>query len=516
MVNRIKTWWEELASEISGNRAVYLLLSFILVAAFFLRVYRLNDLLGFYYDQGRDALVIWDFWHKAKFFLIGPTTGIAGIFRGPFYYYLIAPFYLLGGGNPVWPSVFLSFTTVAAIFFVYLLGTKIVDRTTGIIGAIIASFSFNLVMTSRWLSNPTPMLLLSMILVWAMIKVTEGKKWAWPVIAFVTGASLFHFGSSGEVFYFPALLVFIVWTILRQGYGGRSSLNNKVILISAFIFFLTFLPLLIFDLKHEGILRNNISKFLVGEKSFAFPTWKFINEKIGFYYEVFTNKIFHGRYDREKIVLSLLAFFFVFYLSKMLRNEKIKVLLLLFIAPILGLIFFQGNFGNIYDYYLTGYYLIFILLVALPLGYLWRSRFGKIFVVYFMYLFFVSNSDVLNYKLSNKCSGELSICYINQKQTIDWIYQDSNGKDFNVDVYVPPVIPYAYDYLFAWYSTTENLRGASGKLVEDKVPLLYTLFEVDPPHPERLEAWLDRQRGIAKIEKTARFGGITIERRIRK
>jgi len=73
----------------------------IILFAFLLRVYRINDLLGFYYDQGRDALVVWDLIHNGKFFLIGPTTGIAGIFRGPYYYYLITPFYLLGRGNPI-------------------------------------------------------------------------------------------------------------------------------------------------------------------------------------------------------------------------------------------------------------------------------------------------------------------------------------------------------------------------------------------------------------------------------
>jgi len=96
--------------------AVFLILSL----AFFLRVYRIDQLLGFYYDQGRDALVIWDLIHNGKFFLIGPTTGIEGVFRGPFYYYLITPFYWLGNGNPVWPSVFLSLTTVFASFLLYL------------------------------------------------------------------------------------------------------------------------------------------------------------------------------------------------------------------------------------------------------------------------------------------------------------------------------------------------------------------------------------------------------------
>lgn len=183
----------------------------LLAAAFFVRVYRVDQILGFYYDQGRDGLVIWDLIHNGKFFLIGPTTGIAGVFRGPFYYYLIAPFYLIGNGNPIYPSIFLVLTSVVAIALLYPLGTKILNYETGIFAVILAAFSYRIVMASRWLSNPTPMLLLSVILLCAMFKVLDGKKWAWPIITFTAGLSLFHFGSAGEVFYFPAILIFAIW-----------------------------------------------------------------------------------------------------------------------------------------------------------------------------------------------------------------------------------------------------------------------------------------------------------------
>ncbi|MEK7526341.1 MAG: hypothetical protein AAB546_02585, partial [Patescibacteria group bacterium] len=82
--------------EISSNKLVYLLLPLIFLIGFFLRIYRIGDLLAFHFDQGRDALVIWDLIKNKELFLIGPTTGLAGIFRGPYYYYLITPFYFLG------------------------------------------------------------------------------------------------------------------------------------------------------------------------------------------------------------------------------------------------------------------------------------------------------------------------------------------------------------------------------------------------------------------------------------
>jgi 4-amino-4-deoxy-L-arabinose transferase-like glycosyltransferase len=488
------------------SRFIYILLAVILILAFFVRVYRVDKVLGFYFDQGRDALVIWDLIHLHKFFLIGPTTGLPGIFRGPYYYYLIAPFYFLGKGNPTWPSIFLALTTIFAIYLVYKLGEKIQDRVIGIIAAIIASFSFYIVMASRWLSNPTPMLLLSMILVWTMVKIAYGEKkekiqkW-WVVIAAVSGLSLFNFGSSGEFFYFPTLAVFAIWQ-------RRKLPNLRYFILSIFVFFLTFAPLVLFDLKHDHILLHNfLGTFGGGSGSFKFPTLDFFNGRNASYFDIFTNKIFQDRKNQEIIVLVVAAIAFLVRLPKLFKNTGFKVVLLLLGSAVIGLYFYQGNYGVLYDYYMTGYYLIFILLFAIVLGQIWKYRIGKVFVIYFLYLFFINNIPVTWSKITDGCDGPESICFINQKEAIDWIYADAKKQNFNVDVYVPPVIPYAYNYLLEWKVNPNN--------VNNQESLLYTLYEVDSPHPERLEAWLTRQKGIGKVQETYKTGGITVERRTR-
>lgn len=497
-------WISKAKREIKEHILVYGLLTAVIAAGLFLRVYRVNQILGFYYDQGRDALVIWEFWHKGKFFLVGPTTGIAGIFRGPFYYYLIAPFYFVGGGDPSWPAVFLAVTSVMAIGLAYYLGMKIQDRVTGLLAAIISSFSFYMVMAGRWLSNPTPMLLLSMILVWMMILVTEGKRWAWVVIALTAGLSLFHFGSAGEVFYFGAIGVLAIWQ--------RKNLpKGRWLLISIGMLALTAMPQVLFDLRHGGILRENIKKFLFEEGSFKITFWEVVKGRTNFYYDVFTNKIFHWKRTRELIALGIIAAGFVVWLPKFLKNDGVKVVMLLLISPMVGLVFFQGNFGNIYDYYLTGYYLVFILGLALVLGKMWRWRAGKIFVAYFLYIFLSQNTEVLRYKITDGVDGPESVAFKNEKQAVTWVYADANGREFNSDVYVPPVIPYAYDYLFTWLGSSKY--GHEPK--EEQIALLYTIYEVDPPHPERLEVWLKRQEGIGEVEEEVKFGGITVQRRTR-
>jgi 4-amino-4-deoxy-L-arabinose transferase-like glycosyltransferase len=483
-----------------------LLLFALLLMAFVVRVANVNSILNFYYDQGRDALVIWDLIHLHKFFLIGPTTGLPGIFRGPYYYYLIAPFYFLGKGNPVWPFIFLVFTTVLAVALIYCLGVKAQDKVTGLIAAIIAGLSFNIILASRWLSNPTPMLLLSLVLVWSMFKVTEGKKWGWPIIATTAGLSLFNFGSSGEFFYFPAIAVFVIWQ-----WKNRPDLKNLI--LSVILFTLTFAPLVLFDMKHQHILLNNLlGTFGASSGSFGLPSFGFIKDRTASYYDIFTNKIFQNRNNFDLVFLIITGISFLAFLPKLVKNTKIKVILLLLGSAVIGLYFYKGNYGILYDYYMTGYYLVFILLFAIILGQIWKLKFvGKILILCFLYLFLVNNIPLTLGRISDTCQGSTSICFSNQKDVIDWIYRQAGARNFNVDEYVPPVIPYSYNYLFTWLGNTKYNKLP----VDSQVPLLYTLYEVDPPHPERLKAWLDRQEKIGKVVKEASFGGITVQERER-
>ncbi|KKP39488.1 hypothetical protein A2130_02390 [Candidatus Woesebacteria bacterium GWC2_33_12] len=476
-----------------------ILLVLILIFGFFLRVYNIENTLGFYFDQGRDALIIWDLWHNGNLFLIGPTTGIAGIFRGPFYYYLIAPFYLIGAGNPVWPSVFLSITTVVASFFGFYLGKKIHSNTAGIIMAVFSSVSFNIVMASRWLSNPTPMLLLSMLLVFFMLVVAEGKKWGWYGISTVLGLSLFSFGSASEVFYLLAIFIFAIWY--------RKTLDKKNILISLFLLFLTVSPLLLFDFKNNFLITNNIKKFILEDESFKLATWAFSTEKIEMYKRVFGSLIFHGKEPREMFSLGAIITLIIYYFRDLLRLNGVKILVLLLSSVTIGLIFFQGNEGNFYDYYLTGYYMIFLLLFSIGLGEIWNKKiFGKVLILLFLFLFLNNNLNVLKFKLTDNVESSGSIALKSEMQAVNWIKNDIRVSDFNIDVYVPPVISYSYDYLFKWQGVNQS---------DKMVPLLYTLYEGDPNNSQRLKEWLKRQDGYGKVKEKAQFGGISVERRIR-
>ncbi len=478
-------------------------LSLILLLAFFVRVYRIDQLLGFWYDQGRDALVIWDLIRNHKFFLIGPTTGIEGIFRGPWYYWLITPFYWLGNGSPVYPSIFLSFTTIVSLLLSYKLGVKVGGKASGYLAAIIGGFSSYIVMSSRWLSNPTPMFLISILFLYSLFMILDGKKLWWIVTSFCLGMAM-QFGSATEVFYFPAILIFIIWQ--------RKNLPNwKIIFISILVFVTTLVPQVLFDIKHEGILRNNIFKFIFTKGSFKLSFWEMVKIRLPFYYDVFSSKLFAANHFLAGLFTSVFGLLIFIQRKVLFKSKNFLVILIFFLSPLVGMLFFQGNYGNVYDYYFTGYYLIFILLFSIVLGISWKKTWGRLLIVIFLLFFLKENLISVKNYITSGVDGPTTIALGNQKQAIDWVYTNAGKRDFNVDVYVPPVIPYAYDYLFKWLGATQYNKLP----VDSNVSVLYTLYEVDPPHPERLKAWLDRQKGIGKIIKQETFGGIVVQERER-
>lgn len=494
--------------EIIKNKLYYIILTIVLIGAFFVRTYRLDQLLGFYYDQGRDAKIIWDLWHNHTLFLIGPTTGLAGIFLGPFYYYLIAPFYLLGRGDPVWPATFLAFTSTCSVFLLYWLGWKMFNRSAGLIAATIGAFSYYLVLASRWLSNPTPLLLSSMILLLAMWMVVSNKsRWWWILIALTVGVSL-HFEAASAVFYIPMIIVFAIWQ--------RKQFPSLLIFgITILAFGITLLPQILFDLRHEHILFNNVYHTFIEQKSFKTSFWEVLEARKNLFWSVFSTKLLPGWETYSAIIVFLSSAGLFIHRKFVNKSSGITILLIYLIVPLIGFVGFQGNQGNVYDYYLTGLYLPFVLLFSLGLASLAKNLAGKFVIVLFLILFLFINGKMLKNYLTAGVDGPTNITLGNEVQAVDWVINDSNERPFNQDVYVPPVIPHSYNYLFLWRTDNKCGPALCNMMVDEQVPLLYTLYEVDPPHPERLEAWLSRQKGIGKVEETKSFGGITVERRHR-
>lgn len=452
----------------------------ILITALVLRTYRINDFLGFYYDQGRDAKIIWDLWHKGKTFLIGPTTGLEGVFLGPFYYYLIAPAYLLGGGDPVFPAIWLIVINILGIYVIYRIGKDFFNDWSGILAAGLIAISSELIQAHRWLSNPTPLPLFSAISVWLLLKIIvskQGNVLNWSLLGLGLGLSL-QLEAASAIFFLPATLIILL-------------INKTWPKIWMFLTFgITLLPQIVFNFRHQNILLKAFYRFLSEQKSYE-PV-----NRLAFYFEEFANKfVLDGLLKKIFIIFIIVITITVW---KKINKKPFLILLIWWVTPLVFLLFYHGNYGYVWGYYFTGVFSIVSLLVGIVLAVLPRPLAAAIIVLIIVQNFLIPKNQT-------------DITLKTSLAAVDWIYRDAEGKKFNVDVYVPPVISHSYDYLFLWRGNTKWGQIPS----EEKQKLLYTLFEADPPHPERLEKWLDRQEGIGTIELQQSFGGVTSQRRKR-
>ncbi|MDP1743191.1 MAG: hypothetical protein Q8L51_00205, partial [Candidatus Amesbacteria bacterium] len=280
-------------------------------------------------------------------------------------------------------------------------------------------------------------------------------------------------------------------------------------MISVLVFLITMLPQIIFDIRHDNILSDNITNFLFEKDSFRIGFLDVIKLRIPFYFNTYFSNIFPSDL-RVWYSFGLLALISMLVNIKKI-HPKIWTVIGILISVCVGMLFFRGNNGNVYGYYFTGSYLLFIIVFTYLISIFPGKKFGSIIYFLFILVFIKQNLPLIKNYLSPKFDSPTTINFKNQKLAIDWIYNDTKDREFNIDVYVPPVIPYAYEYLFTWLGNTKYHKLPK----TESIPNLYLLYEQDPPHPERLEKWMIRQNTYAKVEVSANFGGITVERRIR-
>jgi hypothetical protein len=238
--------------------------------------------------------------------------------------------------------------------------------------------------------------------------------------------------------------------------------------------------------------------------------------RLKYFWTVFYSKII----PEKSLLVAVFAFLSLFSLlstkNKTFKTRVLPLFSIFLITPMVFYILFQGNFGNIFDYYMSGYYLPMISLFSIGLAEFWASYLGKVVTFMFLSVFLFVNVPMLKNYLTSGVNGPETITLVNQTKAVDYILKDGERVgEFNVDFYVPPVIPHAYDYLFLWRGSMLCGSDLCGLQKEKQVSLLYTPYEVDPTHQHRLDAWLERQEGIGEVEEEERFGGIVVQKRLR-
>ncbi|MEI6327124.1 MAG: glycosyltransferase family 39 protein [Candidatus Roizmanbacteria bacterium] len=230
----------------------------LIVFAFFLRVYRIPEYLTFLSDQGRDAIILKRIVTLEKWVFVGPTTSIGNVFTGPFFYYLVAPFMLLWRLDPAGPAYGIAIINTIGLILSFVFVYKNFSKTTSVIFLVLAGFSANQILQSRFSWNPNPVSTFSFLaLACWYYSMKEGKMRWFVITGVIVGLCL-------QLHYMTVLLLLPMgievlitsFHLLRSKahphYGSLIHYFRKIsVAIISGVF--TFIPLILFDVKNHFI-----------------------------------------------------------------------------------------------------------------------------------------------------------------------------------------------------------------------------------------------------------------------
>lgn len=226
------------------------LLVVILISAFVLRFWQYDLRYGIGYDGSRDAIVSFESARQFQLPLTGSFSSIGPITFGPWYYYYItfANFLI----PSIWaPWMAIGLASLAMVLVLYKIGTLLINPTFGILLAFISAISPAQISASTALQQHALIGLLSSLLLYLFIKVSSKNESREISVlwGFLAGIAInTHFQSTG------LLTLPIIYFLFAK--------KKKFILYFLLGFFISMIPILIFELNNHWFNTKNIIDYI--------------------------------------------------------------------------------------------------------------------------------------------------------------------------------------------------------------------------------------------------------------
>lgn len=480
----------------------YWLLFFFLIVGLYLRMDGvLTGDFPFLFDNGRDLLAVKQIFVDHKLTLIGPFSGLQGVFQNPLWFYLLGIPFILGKGSPVALMIFMVFLGLLGIIMAYLVGRAIFDKNTGLILALLFTISPSVVCLSRIVWPPYPIVYLMLPFYFCIFKAIKGSKKYWLGVG-LFGGFIAQFEVAFGLFLLPAII--LMFLLFRE---KKTSL--KYILGALFFFLLNFLPQILFDIRHGLLMMHSVLGFFSGQS-------RGLGNVVPF-----PDRFFHRLNELQQSTLNSVSrtplFIYLFFLLvvvytvfKILRKDKkeLKAIEIISLVPLVVFFSFLLYPYVAWSHYWLGLQAVYLLMLAFVLRKILDFKWGKILVIILLGLW--SIDTLMSPGLYVKKDDGGPTTYKNEIKALDYVYQDARGKNFSVFVYTPPVYDYAYQYLFWWRGVGEYgfLPGKS------KDGLFYLIMEPDQERPWAPNGWKETViKTGTTLETKVLPGGIMLEKR---
>lgn len=504
------------------NEKLFKLLFFlILVFALLLRILPARDN-NFYFtmDQGNDAVHVREILYHHRILLLGPETGIDGLFAGPLWYYFIALGYVLFAGHPFGAVFMLILLNVGLLGILMLKIAKEVSKGWALLVGASLLTSWGFYDTSRYGFNPFPLVALSFLLIFCLIDFLKGKN-----KSFILAAIPIGLGFNTEVAGSIALALFYfligIWALVKRKMPGKN------IALGICVLALFFLPHITTELTSGFPQTHTLLKEMRNPQGvFSDQSFNILTPGVA--------KLISRSTLQQVPEIGVLIFTIVVLLvfrkwkSQPKRtNAFIKYFVALtLVLTLVTWLWFSSNKGwqSWHTVYLPPLIFVSTLLLLFELR---KSIAISILAISLVSHIFIFKERYLEYFQPSRDPSILK----NELGAIDWVYQKSEGEGFYEYTYLPSVLDYPYQYLLWWqgrkqygyvpceYSSYPGApklfvpgSGYYGNPKRECSKLRFLIIEPDKNEFVRNQ-WLEGVRqGTSLLQKTS-VGSIRIEMR---
>jgi 4-amino-4-deoxy-L-arabinose transferase-like glycosyltransferase len=485
----------------------YLLLFVIILIGAFLRLTGVfTNSFAFTYDVGRDLLAVNQIIHTLKIPLIGATTGMEGVFYGPWWYYLLIIPFIIVQGDPSGISLFMALLGVVTVFLSFLVGKKIGGNLLGLILAALISFSPATISNQIW--NPY-MAWPFMMLLFYFVAQSYGKDTKRRSLSFLLIGLCLGFVFDAEIFFG---MLFCIGTFLGLIITLRKSFKIKCILSLIGGFLIVLAPRIVFDLRHQFLISSHFLYTLTHgiPQTHYTPFLSRISMLKDLFWGIWLNTLTNNIVWVGVLLLIATIFLLLFSFKKANKLEKNFIILCLTIL-LTFFVYFSTNSTDIFSHYLIGIPLVLLFIFALVLSQTAHIGGGKIIVTVLLMtvLCIYLSPRQISKSFDYSFVGDDSV-YKNALAVVNYVYQQADGRQFTTEVFTPNGINYTYRYLFLWDGAKKHY------LPINKAKLVYFIVEPDTQYDNyRQRIWLDEHKNDGRIVKTKMFpSGVIVQTRI--
>lgn len=482
------------------NLDLFFILIIIVLSSYIRFVPIFNGDFPFLYDHGRDMIDVRKIVVDHDLALIGPTTGLQGLYHSPLHYYLLSIAFLVSGGNPASGVFMTALFAVFATVICFVAGKRIFGRVFGIAAAAFYALSPASISDTTMFWNPNWIPMAMVPFYFCLHKgIFSNKKYLIGTL-FIAGI-ISQFEAAFGIFLIPTIGIII-------GLYNRKLLISREVGVGFLLFMMTFLWFVAFEILHGYNMTKAILKMVSGMGNSLGESIPFMTRVIYRLNELERMTIYAFTWNNFAAILFFIAFLMVFVHALIKKNElAVRNFVFFGFVPISYFVWFLIFPFPAWSYYWIGLQVSYYFFAAYAVSYLYNQKnnlkYGAIVLVLIWLLLTVKLPGDTSYTDSQAGT------YKNMLSIVDQIYKDGADEKFGVLVYTPPINTYAYDYIFWW-------RGRWYNYIPDnsKSGLYYLIIEPNEANRQAIVDWRKSNNIGDKLIWIKSFtGNVTIEKR---